>query len=60
MLYKEALQAHTLEEQAVQIDELIAEVAGAKQLATERDRRVRESKEKWSKLVRYHVGQTVS
>ena len=52
MLYKEALQAHTLEEQAVQIDELIAEVAGAKQLATERDRRVRESKEKWSKLVR--------
>ena len=40
MLYKEALQAHTLEGQAMQIDELIAEVAGAKQLAAERDRLV--------------------
>ena len=38
MLYKEALQAHTLEEQAVQIEELTAEVAGAKQLAVERDK----------------------
>jgi organic radical activating enzyme len=42
MLYKEALQTHTLEEQAGQIDELITEVAGAKQLAAERDRLVAE------------------
>ena len=42
MLYKEALQTHTLEEQALQIDELTAELTVAKQRAADRDRLVAE------------------